>query len=150
MQITDARAHTHTHRAIGSEKKKEREIKRRVNEARNHPLSVTHKSHLPAETRGSAIFSPYLLTQQGEERPWGASSFSRSKGRDECLEFRGGWRGWNLSPRGQTAGFFSFQAFIDSPLSSSATQEDTWKNFWWGCDVRKRGDLLCLTHSPDS
>lgn len=62
--------------------------------------------------------------------------FLTQKGAEECLKFREGWRVWNLSPRGQTGGFFSFQALIDSPLSSLATQKDTWKNFWWGCDVR--------------
>lgn len=64
--------------------------------------------------------------------------FLTQKGAEECLKFREGWRVWNLSPRGQTGGFFSFQALIDSPLSSLATQKDTWKNFWWGCDVRNR------------
>lgn len=64
--------------------------------------------------------------------------FLTQKGAEECLKFREGWRVWNLSPRGQTDGFFSFQALIDSPLSSLATQKDTWKNFWWGCDVRNR------------
>lgn len=75
-----------------------------------------------------------------EKKKWVKSLlFLTQKGAEECLKFTGGWRVWNLSPRGQTGGFFSFQALIDSPLSSSATQKDTWKNFW--CE--KQGDLLC-------
>lgn len=76
----------------------------------------------PSYTKEKTVKSLLFLTQKGTE---------------ECLKFREDWRVWNLSPRGQTGCFFSFQAFIDSPLSSLATQKDTWKNFWWGCDVRK-------------
>lgn len=86
---------------------------------------------------GSAIFSSYLLIQRGKKSVK-SLLFLTQKGAEECLKFREGWRVWNLSPRGQTGGFFSFQALIDSPLSSLATQKDTWKNFWWGCDVRNR------------
>lgn len=83
------------------------------------------------------IFSSYLLIQrEGEKKSVKSLLFLTQKGAEECLKFREGWRVWNLSPRGQTGGFFSFQALIDSPLSSLATQKDTWKNFWWGCDVR--------------
>lgn len=66
--------------------------------------------------------------------------FFTKKGAKECMKFSKDCLLlvlWNLLPRGQTDGFFSFQALIDSLLSSLATQKDTWKNFWWGCDVRK-------------
>lgn len=93
---------------------------------------------------GSAIYSPLtLLYKRKKKKSVKSLLFLTQKGTEECLKFREDWRVWNLSPRGQTGGFFSFQAFIDSPLSSLATQKDTWKNFWWGCDVRKKGDLLC-------
>lgn len=68
--------------------------------------------------------------------------FLTQKDAEECLKFRRGWRGWNLSPRGQTGGFFSFQALIDSPLSFLATQKDTWKKFLMGLWCEKQGDLL--------
>lgn len=85
------------------------------------------------------LYSPLsFLYKEGEEKTVKSPLVLTQKGAEECLKFREGWRVWNLSPRGQTGGSFSFQALIDSPLSSLATQKDTWKNFWWGCDVRNR------------
>lgn len=116
----------------------------------NHAPPAPHgegkkKKRVSGEARWFGyIFSSYLLIQREREREKKKEKsvesllFLTQKGAEECLKFREGWRVWNLSPRGQTGGFFSFQALIDSPLSSLATQKDTWKNFWWGCDVRNR------------
>lgn len=121
----------------------------RSQKRKHQPCMCTSSNHAPPARRdkegeqrlerhdGSAIFSSYLLIQR-EKKSVKSLLFLTQKGAEECLKFREGWRVWNLSPRGQTDGFFSFQALIDSPLSSLATQKDTWKNFWWGCDVRNR------------
>lgn len=129
-------------------------MRENANKRRKHQPCITEISphHAPpasTEERGSAasgeawrfgrICFSYLLTEREEEKKWVSSLlFLTQKDAEECLKFRQGWRVWNLSPRGQTDGFFSFQALIDLPLSSLATQKDTWKNFWWGCDVRSR------------
>ena len=98
------------------------------------------------------LYSPLTFLYKEKKNSVKSLLFLTQKGAEECLKFREGWRVWNLSPRGQTGGFFSFQALIDSPLSSLATQKDTWKNFWWGCDVRNgvtcsAGALSCLLTS---
>lgn len=93
------------------------------------------------ETRdGSAVYSPLisLLIYTKKERRerekerecacgGGGESPSFSRGKVQrnawSSEEAGGGEIFRLG--GKTGAFFSFQAFIDSPLSSSATQKDT-------------------------
>lgn len=109
-----------------------------------HRASCASSNHAPPQRVSSVwrnmmvrLYIRFLPSYTKEKKTVKSLLFLTQKGTEECLKFREDWRVWNLSPRGQTGCFFSFQAFIDSPLSSLATQ-DTWKNFWWGCDVRKR------------
>lgn len=104
------------------------------------PLVYGEKKSVSGVWRGMVVrlYSPLTFLYKGRKKSVKSLLFLTQKGAEECLKFREGCRVWNLSPRGQTGGFFSFQALIDSPLSSLATQKDTWKNFWWGCDVRNR------------
>lgn len=70
-------------------------------------------AHLPSS--GDKKRDPSLfLSHRGGKRCRGMLASSEKGGRVETR-----------MPRGQTEGFFSFQALIDSLLSSLATQKDT-------------------------